>query len=78
MQLNDPIKYRFSHYEVTLDAMDGTYYKSHSELLEEMVTQRLIQDFQLVPQSILNQSAHRGEAERKCMCIFWGVELVPC
>mmetsp|Transcript_54724 Transcript_54724/g.163590 ORF Transcript_54724/g.163590 Transcript_54724/m.163590 type:complete len:2342 (-) Transcript_54724:20-7045(-) len=65
-ELSDPTKYQFSHYEVTLDAMDRTYYKSHSELLREMVTQRLIQDFQIVPQFLLmSQSTNYGEMERK-------------
>uniref|UniRef100_A0A6V2K027 DEPDC5 C-terminal domain-containing protein n=4 Tax=Ditylum brightwellii TaxID=49249 RepID=A0A6V2K027_9STRA len=58
-------KYKFKSYSVSLDAMEHTPYNSHAELLSEMVTQRLIQDFQLVPQSILKQSTSRGEAERK-------------
>jgi len=49
-------KFRFQFYEVNLDAMDLTYYKSHADLLMEMVRQRLVQDFQLVPQSVLMES----------------------
>lgn len=67
-ELSDPTKYQFSHYEVTLDAMDRTYYKSHAELLSEMVTQRLIQDYQIVPQNLLRQitrATPSGEMDRK-------------
>jgi hypothetical protein len=42
--------------------MDLTFYTSHSELLMEMVRQRIVQDFQLVPQSVLDRS--RKEADR--------------
>jgi hypothetical protein len=55
-ELNDPSKYQFKHYEVMLDAMDLSSYGSHAELLMEMVRQRLVQDFQLVPSSILKHS----------------------
>jgi hypothetical protein len=60
-ELNDQSKYSFNHYQLNLDAMDLTYYTSHSELLMEMVRQRIVQDFQLVPQSVLDRS--RKEAD---------------
>jgi len=53
--LLDKEKYRFSYYEIRLDAMDGSNYKNHSEYLLELVTQRLIQDYQVVPQDIVRQ-----------------------
>jgi len=62
-ELNDQSKYSFNHYQLNLDAMDLTYYTNHSELLMEMVRQRIVQDFQLVPQSVLDRSrreAHHG------------------
>ncbi len=49
-------KYNFTFYDLNLAAMDITYYKSHADLLMEMVRQRLTQDFQLVPQSVLIES----------------------
>jgi len=55
-ELEDPSKYSFSPYQVNLDAMDVTYYASRSDLLMEMVRQRIVQDFQLVPQSVLARS----------------------
>lgn len=54
-ELNDPSKYTFKQYSVNLDAIDDRHYKSHSELLKEMIVQRLIQDFQLVPQDIITE-----------------------
>ena len=52
-ELNDQSKYTFKQYSVNLDAIDDRHYKSHSDLLKEMIVQRLIQDFQLVPQDII-------------------------
>lgn len=36
--------------------MDTTNYDNHSNLVMEMVRQRIIQDFQLVPQSVIKKS----------------------
>lgn len=41
--------------------MDETNYKGHTELLDELVLQRLIQDYQIVPQDIIQQSTRRGD-----------------
>ncbi len=41
--------------------MDLTYYNSHSELLMEMVRQRIVQDFQVVPQNVLSKSRRPTE-----------------
>jgi len=65
-ELNDPSKYQFKYYEVMLDAMDLSNYGSHAELLMEMVRQRLVQDFQLVPSNILS----RNRPDRK------GIEFI--
>lgn len=53
-ELNDKSKFTFKHYRIYLDAMDNKHYKSHLELLKEMIVQRLIQNFQLVPRDVLN------------------------
>lgn len=63
-ELSDERKYQFNHYEIRLDAMDRSYYKDHSELLLELVTQRLIQDFQAVPQEIV-QASNQGTQTKK-------------
>ena len=60
-ELQDHDKYSFNHYQVNLDAMDATYYTSRSDLLREMVRQRIVQDFQLVPQSVLARSQREVE-----------------
>ena len=60
-ELNDQSKYSFRHYQLYLDAMDLTYYTSHSELLMEMVRQRIVQDFQLVPQSVMARKRREVE-----------------
>lgn len=65
-ELEDPARFQFNHYSVSLEAMEDTGYKSHKDLLREMVRQRLIQDYQIVPHSILLQSrTHKAEAERR-------------
>ena len=45
-----------SIYDLNLRAMDITYYKTHADLLGEMVRQRIIQDFQLVPEAVIMES----------------------
>lgn len=65
-ELEDPARFQFNHYSVSLEAMEDTGYKSHKDLLREMVRQRLIQDYQIVPHSIILQSrTHKAEAERR-------------
>jgi len=59
-ELEDQNRYKLKHYEIIADL---TYYKSHSDLLKDMVKQRLIQDFQLVPQCNTLQSK-RSEIDR--------------
>jgi len=65
-ELDDPARFQFNHYSVSLEAMEDTGYKSHKELLREMVRQRLIQDYQIVPHSIIMKSrTHKADVERK-------------
>ena len=45
--------YLFSHYTVSLDALDRTRYSTHTELMNELILQRLSQDLQIVPAEIL-------------------------
>lgn len=52
-------KYTFTFYDLNLAAMDNTYYKTHSDLLMEMVRQRIMQDFQLVPQAVIMASRNK-------------------
>lgn len=56
-ELEDQDKFRIKQYSVTLPSMDETNYKDATELLDDLMVQRVRQDFQLVPRSIL--SAHR-------------------
>jgi hypothetical protein len=64
-ELNDASKYLFRNYQLNLYAMDATNYDNHSDLVMEMVRQRIIQDFQLVPQSVIKQSEMSFEKPEK-------------
>lgn len=55
-ELDDVEKYLFSPYQITLQGLENTHYSSNSELLLEMVRQRITQDFQVVPPSALSAS----------------------
>jgi hypothetical protein len=66
-ELNDPTKYEFNHYNIFTDAVDLSYYKSLDDLLMEMVIQRIIQDYQIVPDAVVRESQNRSEARRKGM-----------
>lgn len=48
-------------YDIELD-LEGSQYKSPSELMMEMIRQRLTQDYQVVPQSVVHESRRRDEA----------------
>jgi len=69
-ELSDSDKYQFNHYEIMLDAMNTLYYKTHKELLFEMCLQRLIQDYQVIPQEIVKKSRSQGGSERKVATTF--------
>lgn len=56
-ELHDRDKFRIKQYSVLLPSMNETNYKDATELLDDLMVQRIRQDFQLVPRSIL--SAHR-------------------
>jgi hypothetical protein len=66
-ELNDPTKYEFNHYNIFTDAVDLSYYKSLDDLLMEMVIQRIIQDYQIVPDAVVRESQNRSEARRKAL-----------
>ena len=48
-------------WEIELD-VEGSNYKNHSDLMMEMIRQRLTQDYQVVPQSVVQESRRRDEA----------------
>jgi hypothetical protein len=54
-----------SFYKLTLDSVDSTEYSSHSDLLLELILQRLSQDMQVVPSEALPPSRRRGEKRPK-------------
>jgi hypothetical protein len=56
--------FTFSIHNITLKEFDKTFYTSNKDLLMEMVRQRLIQDYQLVPPSHVNASNLRRETLR--------------
>lgn len=64
-ELNDPEKFEFNHYNIFIDAMDRSYYNSYSELLSEMVIQRIIQDYQIVSQDVLDERLQSSEFKKK-------------
>ena len=49
-------------WDISLADLDRAQYKSHSELIMEMIRQRLTQDYQVVPQSVVQESRRRAEA----------------
>jgi hypothetical protein len=53
----------FSHWNKLLGGMEHSHYTSYSDLLMEMVRQRLIQDFQLVPPAVVHESRSRKEVQ---------------
>jgi DEPDC5 protein C-terminal region len=54
--------FTFSIYNVTLSEFEHKNYSSNKDLLDEMVRQRLTQDFQLVSEDYINASNYRREA----------------
>jgi hypothetical protein len=53
----------FSHWNKLLGGMEHSHYTSYGDLLMEMVRQRLIQEFQLVPPAVVHESRRRSEAQ---------------
>lgn len=62
-ELEDANAYGFTPYQLTLQGMEQTHYASHRELLMEMVRQRVTQDFQVVPPSVLSASNAASEGD---------------
>lgn len=62
-ELQDEEAYLFNHYQLTLQGMEHSHYSSHRELLMEMVRQRIAQDFQVVPPSVLSASNAVSEGD---------------
>ena len=59
-ELQDETKYRIKEYSVILpQTLEGTRYESHKKLLESLVVQRMRQDFQLVPRSMIQKNPRR-------------------
>lgn len=54
--LDDQAKFSVKQYSVTLPPMNETTYMSHTELLDDLLMQRMRQDFQIVPRNILQHS----------------------
>lgn len=54
--LDDQAKFSVKQYSVTLPPMNETTYMSHTELLDDLLMQRMRQDFQIVPRNILQYS----------------------
>lgn len=61
--LEDEKKFSIKQYSVTLPPMEETTYKSHKELLDDLLMQRMRQDFQIVPRAIIQQNARRSATE---------------
>jgi hypothetical protein len=57
--LDDQAKFSVKQYSVTLPPMNETTYTSHTELLDDLLMQRMRQDFQIVPRNIIRQHARR-------------------
>jgi hypothetical protein len=65
-ELEDENTFQFNFYQVTLGGIDNKHYASHSELLMEMVRQRVTQDFQIVTEAAISESTRRsGELQRE-------------
>jgi hypothetical protein len=49
-------------WDIPLADIERGHYKSHSDLMMEMIRQRITQDYQIVPQSVVQESRRRAEA----------------
>ena len=63
--LEDEKKFSVKQYSVTLPPIDETTYKSHTELLDDLLMQRMRQDFQLVPRNIIQQNPRRDVTDNE-------------
>lgn len=48
-------------WDIPLTDIERGHYKSHSDLMMEMIRQRITQDYQIVPQSVVQESRRRAE-----------------
>ncbi len=63
--LEDEKKFSVKQYSVTLPPIDETTYKSHTELLDDLLMQRMRQDFQIVPRNIIQQNPRRDVTDNE-------------
>jgi DEP domain-containing protein 5 len=59
-ELRDETRFQFNFYQVTLGGIENKHYATHSDLLMEMVRQRVTQDFQVVTSSAVEESERRA------------------
>lgn len=65
-ELKDENSFQFSFYQVTLGGIENTNYDKHADLLNEMVRQRVTQDFQIVTDAAIAESKKRAtESQRE-------------
>ena len=55
-ELDNPNKFSFSFYQITLAALDHSHYGTYEDLLSEMVGQRITNDYQVVPRAVVQAS----------------------
>jgi hypothetical protein len=66
--LEDKNKFSVKQYSVTLPYnMEETTYKSHKELLDALLMQRMRQDYQIVPRTIIQKSARRDITDQNIL-----------
>jgi len=59
-ELRDENKFQFSFYQVTLGGIENKQYEKHTDLLKEMVRQRVTQDYQIVTDAAIDESKKRA------------------
>ena len=59
--LNDQKKFSVKQYSVTLPPLAETTYNDHTALVDDLLIQRMRQDFQIVPRTIIQQSSTRRD-----------------
>lgn len=64
-ELRDESRFRFSPYSITLSGIEKSFYKTHDELMMEMVRMRVTQDYQIVTVEAVRESNNRGEQLRQ-------------
>lgn len=54
-ELRDNNLFYSNPYDIRLDAMERSSYRTYYEAMNELITQRIIQDFQIIPQDIVRK-----------------------